>query len=60
MTACSQCNQTSNVFRMLKCALCFKPVCEKCAVRRYAQKFCSGDCAKSFFLDADGELGIES
>ena len=60
MIACSQCNQTSNVLRMQKCALCFKPVCEKCAIRRYYQKFCSKDCAKSFFLDENGELGTES
>jgi len=45
---------------MLKCVLCFKQVCEKCAVGRYAQKFCSEDCAKSFFLDENGELGTES
>jgi hypothetical protein len=60
MTACSQCKQTSNVLRILKCVSCFKPVCEKCAVGRYAQKFCSQDCAKSFFLDENGELGTES
>jgi len=60
MTACSHCNQTSNILRILKCAVCFKPVCEKCAVGRYAQKFCSEDCAKGFFLDEYGEPGIES
>ena len=60
MIACSQCNQTSHVLRTMKCALCFKAVCEKCAIRRYAQNFCSEDCAESFFLDLDGELGTEA
>ena len=60
MTSCSQCKQTSDVLRILKCALCFKPVCERCAIGRYAQKFCSQDCAKSFFLDENGEMSTES
>lgn len=60
MTACSQCKQRSNVLRILKCALCFQPVCEKCAISRYAQKFCSKDCANSFLLDESGELNTES
>jgi hypothetical protein len=60
MTACFNCNQTSNVLRILKCVLCFKPVCEQCAVRRYGRMFCSQDCAKSFFLDEDGEQQTES
>jgi hypothetical protein len=60
MTACSQCQQISSVLRTLKCVLCIKPVCERCAVGRYAQKFCSTNCANSFFLDENGELGTES
>ena len=60
MISCTQCKQTSNVLRMLKCVVCFKQVCEQCAVARYAQKFCSKDCANSFFLDENGELGTES
>ena len=60
MTACSQCKQTSTVLRTHKCVLCFNPVCERCAVARYGQKFCSEDCARSFFLDENGELGSES
>lgn len=59
MSACSQCNQTSNVLRVLKCAICFKPVCEKCATRRYAQIFCSHVCAKSFLLDDSDGSGTE-
>ena len=59
MIACSQCKQTSNVLRKLKCVVCFKPVCERCAIGRYGQKFCSQDCAKSFFLDENGNLNPE-
>jgi hypothetical protein len=36
--------------RLLKCVTCFKQVCEKCAVRRYAKVFCSASCAKTFFF----------
>ena len=60
MTECSQCKQTSTILRTLKCVVCFKAVCERCAIARYGQKFCSQDCAKSFFLDESGELGTES
>ena len=59
MIVCSQCKKTSNVLRILKCVLCFKPVCEKCAVRQYGQKFCSQNCAKSFLLDENGEYGTD-
>ncbi len=60
MADCSQCKETSGVLRILKCVVCFKLVCERCAVGRYGQKFCSLDCAKSFFLDENGEFGTES
>jgi hypothetical protein len=60
MTACSKCNQTSTILRILKCVFCFNPVCEKCAIRRYGQRFCSEDCAKSFFVDEYGDLDRES
>lgn len=55
MAICSKCNKTSNILRFVKCALCFKPVCDECVVRRYAQKFCSGDCARSFFFGTGEE-----
>jgi hypothetical protein len=35
--------------------VCFKPVCEECAIRRYAQKFCSEDCAQYFFFGTGEE-----
>jgi hypothetical protein len=53
MATCSICKQASKVLRLHKCALCYKLVCEKCAVRRYAQKFCSAPCAKAFFFSSE-------
>jgi hypothetical protein len=50
MATCSKCNQESKILRLVKCAVCFKPVCDECLVRRYAQKFCSHDCAQAFFF----------
>jgi len=59
MVRCSSCNQGSDVFRMLKCAICFKAVCEECAVRRYAQNFCSQDCARLFLFDSENQIDTE-
>ena len=50
MATCAKCDQASKVLRLHKCAVCFKLVCDKCAVRRYAQMFCSEPCAKIFFF----------
>ena len=55
MITCSKCNQASKIIRLVKCPVCFKPVCDECAVRRYAQKFCSEDCARSFFFGTGEE-----
>ena len=60
MTACFQCKETSLVLRIWKCVSCFTSVCERCAVRRYGQKFCSQNCAKSFLLNEDGEFEPEA
>ena len=50
MANCSKCSEAPKILRLVKCVTCFKPVCEKCAVRRYAKIFCSADCAKTFFF----------
>jgi hypothetical protein len=55
MIICSKCNEASKVLRVHKCAECFKPVCEKCAIRRYAHEFCSEECAYSFFFGTGEE-----
>ena len=46
------------VLRLHKCAVCFKLVCDKCAVRRYAQMFCSEPCAKVFFFPDEDMSGL--
>jgi hypothetical protein len=53
MANCSKCSEAPKILRLVKCVTCFKPVCEKCVVRRYAKTFCSSDCAKNFFFDLD-------
>jgi len=53
MEACAKCNQSSDVLRLVKCVLCFKMVCENCALRRYAKLFCSDACAKTYYFDTD-------
>lgn len=50
MATCSKCSEDPMALRLLKCVTCFKQVCEKCAVRRYAKFFCSAYCAKTFFF----------
>jgi len=50
MATCAKCDQASKILRLHKCAVCFKLVCDKCAVQRYAQMFCSHHCVKIFFF----------
>jgi hypothetical protein len=59
MATCSKCNQVSKILRLAKCALCFRLVCEKCAVRKYGQKFCGEDCARSFFFGTGEEYDYD-
>ncbi len=53
MATCSICKEASDVVRLLKCPMCFKAVCERCAVRRYAHTFCSSACVRLFFHDPE-------
>jgi hypothetical protein len=55
MSTCSKCGEAPKALRLLKCVICFKLVCEKCAIRRYAKRFCSEDCARVFFYGTDNE-----
>jgi hypothetical protein len=59
MAVCSKCSQVSKVLRLTKCVQCFRLVCEKCAIRRYAQKFCCQACAKGFFFGLGDEQDDE-
>jgi len=38
---------------LLKCPICFKWVCESCAVRSYGRAFCTKRCAELFFFGDD-------
>ena len=48
---CVQCSvDESGVYRLQKCPVCFRSVCERCAIRNYGRAFCSKQCAMNFFL----------
>jgi hypothetical protein len=54
MQSCVRCGkEDAEVFRLVKCPVCFKMVCEECAVRLYGRYFCSHACATNFFFDVD-------
>lgn len=55
MIKCSSCNESSNVFRMMKCVICFAAICENCAIRRYAKVFCGTKCISVFFFGTGEE-----
>ncbi|HJQ27662.1 MAG TPA: hypothetical protein VKA60_27510 [Blastocatellia bacterium] len=55
MATCAKCNQAPDAMRLHKCAICFKLICDRCAVRRYAQMFCSEACARVFFFPDEME-----
>ena len=40
----------TQVHRLVKCSMCFKLICEQCAVRNYGRIFCSKACSLGFFL----------
>jgi hypothetical protein len=53
---CSVCStDESGVWRLLKCPMCFKIVCENCAVRHFGKYFCSNVCATNFFVYTEDE-----
>ena len=56
MQQCAQCGkEDSEVYRLVKCPMCFKMVCEQCAVRLYGRYFCSNVCATNFFFIYDDD-----
>jgi len=59
MAVCIKCKQASKSLRLVKCALCFKLVCENCCFRKYGQHFCGGECARSFFFGTGEEYEQE-
>ncbi len=48
---CVQCEADgTGAYRLRKCSMCFKHVCERCAIRNYGRYFCSRQCTVGFFL----------
>ena len=52
---CVTCQATDQDRRLEKCPICFKQVCEECAIRSYGRCFCSKRCADQFFFGYDDE-----
>jgi hypothetical protein len=49
--SCARCGKSDlDAWRLVKCPMCFKKVCEDCAVRHFGRYFCSNDCAINFFM----------
>ena len=54
MQECASCGKAdTEVYRLVKCPVCFKVVCESCTVRLYGRYFCSNECALNFFLPVE-------
>jgi hypothetical protein len=56
MAECAKCGQGPKVFRIMKCAACFKPICESCALRKHGNFFCSKGCAEVYFFGSGEEI----
>ena len=52
---CVACQIDDKERRLAKCPICFKWVCEECAVRSYGRMFCARKCADAFFFGDDEE-----
>ena len=50
---CVACKVSDQDVRLHKCPICFKWVCENCAVRSYGRAFCERKCAEQFFWGDD-------
>jgi len=54
---CVACQVSDQDSRLNKCPICFKWVCDNCAVRSFGRVFCAKKCADQFFFgdDEDGD-----
>jgi len=50
---CVACKVSDQDVRLHKCPICFKWVCENCAIRSYGRAFCMRKCADQFFWGDD-------
>ena len=59
---CKSCGDTEDLARLERCSICQKDFCPDCAYRATGRRFCSGDCARTFFygdLDDDEDIDPE-
>jgi hypothetical protein len=52
---CVACNVDDREIRLNKCPICFKWVCDNCAVHAFGRLFCARKCADAFFFGDDDE-----
>ena len=52
---CRKDDKDDEAMRLNKCPICFKLVCEECAVRNFGRLFCSKLCSDQFFFGDDEE-----
>ena len=48
---CVKCKRRFEASELLKCGLCCRSACVRCAVKRYGRKFCSTHCVSYFGLE---------
>ena len=52
---CLTCKVTDLDVRLNKCPICFKWVCDNCAIRSFGRMFCAKMCSDQFFFGDDDE-----
>jgi hypothetical protein len=52
---CLTCQKDDQETTLHKCPICFKLVCDNCAIRSYGRIFCTKRCADQFFFGDDDE-----
>jgi hypothetical protein len=52
---CLTCQKDEQETALHKCPICFKLVCDNCAIRLYGRVFCTKRCADQFFFGDDDE-----
>jgi hypothetical protein len=50
---CRKDEAVEETLRLNKCPICFKQVCDDCAVRNFGRLFCSKLCSNQFFFGDD-------
>jgi hypothetical protein len=52
---CVVCQASDEDIRLNKCPICFRLVCDNCAVRSFGRMFCVKTCSQQFFFGDDDE-----